>query len=946
MLDPSMQAPANARREPWQLGWEHVQCLVDGISRPLAWSSANLILTAHAILPKIYAQLIPPSPTPSVAKFTIPSPPPIINAPAKSYAPPTVISLSPSDAYLFAYFPPDSGAEGIACVWERGAEISTWAVKEYWSVPRVEGILCCKWLGEDRQWVVASDSDASDIPRFSRRPYAGPPTLSTPTFLLITHSCYASLYYHPPLGPSSASFFSVLRANLTTPLTSNQATQLSNAHDSAGGLRLCLRAEIGIQPEIAIQSILVPPIPNLSNPSMAFTSPGSPPDYEWQWEQWGERQYIELCEIRLDLFSSQPTMTVSPLLPIPTTYLASRSPGTQGPPPPATPWHLSHLRFVSAPLPTPKESSDFKGKGLVSYLDVDEEPERLGFHLLAGCMDLGNYVSPLKTHIYLWSITRPSKKLRDDDDDRPVSVISVNTDDDSTSGKKDASDDWLIKMEAQRTFNDSALGFVEDVPPSTGEGVVLAGLLNLMGRREGVGAGSKVKVGRVVVLNLQDLSDNAQFRSSDLIGCGGRDPPVSMAMSPNHTLICTTTSVFSPLDLAIVPFPRRISPTAPSSHAQSSAIAHSFSTPLALSVVRGTDPSDVIRAFWSNSTAAEALIGETWKTLSECADSGEVHPSRASEPWMSEMMKIAVAVFKSAPDPKLGVRWQTAFDVCQLEACEQAFDDCDVASTSPDTDQETRWKLIHLSQWFVELCQSIVKEAILYEAHLACEWQEGGGDEGPREIDSASEGPNSSLLFLLHPWLLSLLRQTLSHVHRLRSTLMTASPDGAARVAKNVLADIFDASSIDMEELRDALIHVNNKNTSTVASIPDATSQFRTALLTFSVPSRFFPLLAEHARYLSAYTNLVDKMRLLINPSELLDLPPPFSADWDRQPRDVIGNATLRNQATLRTCTRCGSKSSRARKDAIIKGGERWRAFETSWERSCVCGGLWMANLD
>ncbi len=76
-------------------------------------------------------------------------PTPLFNAPT-AYDPPTVISVSPDDEWLFAYFPGKT-ADGSACLWRRGAEIDNWIVKEYWGTAPGAGIVAVSWLDPPRE---------------------------------------------------------------------------------------------------------------------------------------------------------------------------------------------------------------------------------------------------------------------------------------------------------------------------------------------------------------------------------------------------------------------------------------------------------------------------------------------------------------------------------------------------------------------------------------------------------------------------------------------------------------------------------------------------------------------------------------------------------------------------------------------------------------------------
>jgi hypothetical protein len=112
--------------------------------RPLEWSDASVIFTAHPTQPLVTARHFSSSKT-----FIVSSPTPVVSSPA-SYEPPSIISAAPGSHWLFAYFPRRDG-DGIACMWERGVEIDNWKIKEWWSLAQGAGVVAASWTGVTRQ---------------------------------------------------------------------------------------------------------------------------------------------------------------------------------------------------------------------------------------------------------------------------------------------------------------------------------------------------------------------------------------------------------------------------------------------------------------------------------------------------------------------------------------------------------------------------------------------------------------------------------------------------------------------------------------------------------------------------------------------------------------------------------------------------------------------------
>ena len=122
---------------------QHASLLPDR-GRPVAWSNSSTIFTAHPTQPIIIGRLFPSS-----KQFLVVSPDPILRSPL-SYGPPTVISVSPNDHWLFAFFPSHE-SDGIACIWNRGSCVDAWIVKEYWPFSRGAGVITCAWAGTERE---------------------------------------------------------------------------------------------------------------------------------------------------------------------------------------------------------------------------------------------------------------------------------------------------------------------------------------------------------------------------------------------------------------------------------------------------------------------------------------------------------------------------------------------------------------------------------------------------------------------------------------------------------------------------------------------------------------------------------------------------------------------------------------------------------------------------
>lgn len=112
--------------------------------RPIVWSQSSVIFTAHPTHPRVTGRHFSSS-----KQFVLPSPNPVISLPS-SYDPPTVISVAPRDDWLFAYYPRHD-AEGLGCLWKRGAQLDSWQVKEFWNFSKSGGAVAVSWLSPPRK---------------------------------------------------------------------------------------------------------------------------------------------------------------------------------------------------------------------------------------------------------------------------------------------------------------------------------------------------------------------------------------------------------------------------------------------------------------------------------------------------------------------------------------------------------------------------------------------------------------------------------------------------------------------------------------------------------------------------------------------------------------------------------------------------------------------------
>lgn len=114
------------------------------LHRPLVWSQSSVIWSAHPTQALIIGRHFSSS-----KQFVLQCPTPVISA-LGSFDPPTVIAVSPTDDWLFAFYPRKDG-EGVGCIWKRGGQIDNWQVKESWTFAKCGGAVTASWLGSPRE---------------------------------------------------------------------------------------------------------------------------------------------------------------------------------------------------------------------------------------------------------------------------------------------------------------------------------------------------------------------------------------------------------------------------------------------------------------------------------------------------------------------------------------------------------------------------------------------------------------------------------------------------------------------------------------------------------------------------------------------------------------------------------------------------------------------------
>ncbi|KAJ7709826.1 hypothetical protein B0H17DRAFT_1029380 [Mycena rosella] len=872
------------KEETWSSGWWEYHALFDQTQRPVVWSSTSTIFSAHATQPLVTARHFSSS-----KQFVLQSPGPILTSPG-SYDPPTVISVSPDSNWLFAYFP-STEIDGVGCLWQRGAPIDVWGVKEWWTLNRGAGIVAASWLGGTREWTI-DDAGAAN-----RLPPRGPGTpASNPTLILVTETRWVTVCYlrqYPPLSLKM----------ISCPLT--ESGFVGEAHPSPaeqgtnrpGSIKTCTRAAIGLAYNdpaimIATRSRVLPSSAgdnslssmNLGLP-LNLEMPSSEPELAIDWESWGEDSSIELSEVRLDFDgNSSMVLYAMPLPPI-------HGPGLG----------LTNLTFISAPP---------------ASLDAAETPQGI-VYLAASYLDFGDYTCTPKSELVLHALSRVSEPI-------------------SNPGTEPRH--WTYHQEATRSFTESVLTFMASstsgqTPSTFG---LFAGILNSSGPlpREKTRV-KEVSIGITKVFKLPDLTDHERWEPAHIMSSidnAGRDLPLNAVLSfTNSMLLCTTLSSLSPSRISLHMLPKLVGNLPPS---PALASTPPLARGLATGLLSGTSTADLSHILALPSVSLDE-VSETLYHALTLAENGQ---DRGTLTWRAlglvlETYRMRALKMHSGIEREiLTARWQTAHDMCSLASCNAAFEDC---KDGDAFDLDAVWQLVGLSTWVVAFIEKLLKECVLASDLAGPRDQDDLFDSKPSSPVHVAQLP-STLLHLAHPYALRSLHAALSNVTRFKNKIgsLSASEENS-QIAKSVLVDLIDCSGVDLNALEPLLADL-------LVEAKKFSAEETRRSLTLCEPTTLMRSHINNAIDKVAYAPVVDKPRLFIKPFELMDGVPQIFEGRKDKAKDVISKGTLTGRAQGVVCLRCGGQSEVGGDIPAAHASKVWQAWERMWIKYCICGGAWV----
>ncbi|KAI0819541.1 hypothetical protein BC628DRAFT_1525877 [Trametes gibbosa] len=887
---PSLTAKGKGREgTQWHLGWWDFTHALEGTRRPVQWSKSSVIYTAHELQPLVLGRHFPTS-----RQFALPSPPQIVSAPS-AYDPPSVLSVSSTDDWLFAYFP-GRGIDGVGCLWRKGGQLDNWIVNESWGFAVGDGVVTAAWTSSHREWIVSETGTSSRLPPL------GPLTpLGSPLLLLVTHACEIHVCGLPPFSPS----VTVSRASLLRPCTTDPPPPpLNEQPGRIGGNKICTKAAVGLCYRdstmlVAMRTQLMPSqssTQTLQNMdiglSMEVAQP--PPDSPFlaEWELWGEECTISLCEVRVTYRYKIPPVVTHPLPPI--YHRNSR---------------LTDLVFV---CPAPSQSDHAPG--------VKSEPkvsasETQNLYLAATFLDTEDYTSLPKHEIVSYAFG--SRDL--------------------LGGPGNAH--WTLQGQTSRPGNDTRMPCF--MLPSVGRGGLLAGFVDVRGmlpRRKQ--QPKEAAIGTITVLKLPELTASEDWDSVPLrshADYGNVDVPVSVALSPNEALLSCISSHLLGGQTSVQALPRRVSGGLASITA--SHLHGDLARQLVAAIRSRNSPSDIMHALSTPTLPLEIAVNTLYNTFAFT----EGNSDGLMEMWTPELLGIATEVYSSrarrldrGPEKQLcTLRWQTAHELVSLKACCGAFSACQEGDAY---DLDAAWQLVGLSGWIIELVERLFKECVLVgDSPVAAP-----PTPKERDLPDALSLDNPIFLHLAHPYAVSRLQTALEHVKRFRNHVGKLVAKGEnSHIAKDVLMDITDGSGVDLPLLGPLL-----------TEILQDTKQLNAQDLRRSLAScRPVPSLKAHLRKAIGKilgSKAIDRARLFIKASDLVDGVTQLSIS-ETAPRykgkdtDVVSKGLLLPRQPGNICLRCGGRSESIADGGLVsEGSVGWQYWQKAWRWRCVCGGQWV----
>ncbi|PCH37980.1 hypothetical protein WOLCODRAFT_64515 [Wolfiporia cocos MD-104 SS10] len=732
----------------FQLGWWDAAHLLEPTRRPLAWAKSSVIFTAHLVEPLVIARHFPSS-----QEFILPAPTPILKEPSK-FDPLTIVSASPTDDWLFAYFP-GRGSDGLGCLWRRGPGVDTWQARDSWPCPLGAGVIAVEWTVAPREWII-SDSGSHRLP-----PRGPALPIATSLLLCVTQNHYVNLCFlpqHP--GPAR-----VVRLPLLQHNNSPEGPQAPNtsAVNLSDGQSTCVKAAfcLGYNESSVLIATRSHTLPLAGAHSSSFNamdlhmSIGMPSEapFSPEWESWGEETTINVCEINVSWKNGWCAVVSRPI---------SQIHDASG--------HLTDLLFVTLPPSIPSAPSTPRSPRKGANVDTTAR------YLIASFLDFGDYTANPKSRMSVYSFSKTG-----------------------SSPNNAHHSSWRWHAETQQSYDDQIVNFIL---PSMSKDGLLAGFLNMSGSVPfAKQADQDITIGRLSVMKLPDLTPDDRWEDAPLKSRAvraGRDVPANIAYSPNRSLLCSIpSSTMLDSHTSIHALPQK-------HHTDTASAAADVAVAIATAILSRIPPNDVIHGLTKPAVSVEKVI-DTLCRVEALLRQAAYQPQ---EFWFDTMLGIAAEIYlmkshhasKDTDKQTYVDRAHAARDICSLSACCSAFEQCREEFT-PSLDAV--WNLIGLSSWLTEFIEALLKECVIVgDASPTTSSQTGTGNQ----VAPGSRSPSALFIHLSHPYPLDKLQKAAAHVKKFRDYISSLSASGEnAQIAKDALLDVVDCSGVDLDHFQRVL---------------------------------------------------------------------------------------------------------------------------------------------
>ncbi|KAJ3768879.1 hypothetical protein FB446DRAFT_694341 [Lentinula raphanica] len=852
--------------------WWDFHALSENPRKPVEWSNSSIIFTAHALQPLILARHFSSS-----KQFTLPLPTPILSNPS-AYKPPTVITCSSDDNWLFAFFP-GRGEDGLSCLWNKGVELDSWAVKEWWMFAQSAGVVAARWLGGAREWIIDS---TTGVP--ARLPPQGPRTpVSNPTLVLVTENhrifvCYLR-YYKLTLQMFSCS---LLQPSATFEQQSDNSKDELIEVDS---VRICTHAAIGTTYGdsiilIAMRSQVFPVSSLTLDQTDQFSldlglsldmEPEQTEIYPISCEDPGEDSKIEIAKVQLQYNGSRMILSSKVL------------PAIQN-----APHRLRDLLFVCKP----------PSNGGTSPANL---------YLVAGFLDFKDYTSPPLSSLHCYTFTK--------------------TDATSEEGT------WTMQPEITREFDTVVLAQVVASQPVNKDHGIYVCVYNTSDTQARGTRQAEKSVGQFKTLKIPELTDDDAWDSSPLLSRFRREVSVNSVVSPGQTLLCTIYPSPWTSEVSTLKLPEPKATDAPPTGSI---------PPLALSIVvavlsnRSTD--DLTHALLQLATplseVAEVLYHVFTLLDRHLPGSYTLQLGLIVESYRSRTLR---AISKVHDKDRTDAVWRATHDMISVATCNAVFSDC---TDGEEYHTELIWQMIDLSSWILGLAETLVKECILSSdfnesTGSTKEAQEDVfGSSPPTKNTNLRSLESPVFMHFVHPQALKNLRIALGHVNQFRKYLTRLTPTTEnSQLSKEVLIDLVEHSGIDIQGLDEILERLEQS----VEGFDE--DDLRRAMVSCQ-PAEYMQIPLRETVNSMSKSPALNKAKLFLGVHEMID--GQAQTDRPRKDssrdKDVVSKGLLLHRAQGMNCVRCGGRSEYGKDPLASRPMTNW---EKSWARRCLCGGSW-----